>query len=91
MTWRTQSRGTEAVDLAPNGHPCRLNNLDNSFRGRFDYVGQLSVLKYVFSTQRDAVDHIPNSHPRKPRRLNSLGDSFLTRFTSSVTWPRRSK
>ena len=73
----------DAVDLTPDGHPDKpgcLNNLGNSFRTRFERLGESSDLEEAISWQRNAVDLAPDGHPGKSAVLNNLGNSFITRF-----------
>ena len=56
------------------------NNLGNSFKSRFEHLGELSDLEDAISTLGDAVDLTPHGHPDRPHRLHNLGNSFKARF-----------
>ena len=56
------------------------DNLANSFRARFDRLGDLSDLKQAISRHGDAVALTPDGHSDKPRCMNNLGNSFFIRF-----------
>ncbi|KAG9317751.1 hypothetical protein JVU11DRAFT_1969 [Chiua virens] len=57
--------------------PCRLNNLGDSLRIRFKYLGELGDLEEAISMLTEAVNLPPDGHPV---HLNSLGVSLFTRF-----------
>ncbi|KAH8810238.1 TPR-like protein [Flagelloscypha sp. PMI_526] len=72
-----------AVELTPDGHPCKpgcLNNLGCSHMRRFERLGEVADIDMAIESQLRAVELTPNGHPEKPGRLNNLGTSNETRF-----------
>jgi hypothetical protein len=67
------------VNLTPDGHinkPRYLNNLGNSFLGRFKRSGDLADSDRAISPQERAVNLTPDGHISKPGCLNYLGNFF---------------
>ncbi|KAF8183258.1 CHAT domain-containing protein [Mycena galopus ATCC 62051] len=73
----------EAVDLRPEDHPGRaeqLQDLAMCFTDRFRQFGDLKDSKAALQRDQEAVDLTPADHPDKAERLQSLAISFRDRF-----------
>ncbi|KAF8132582.1 hypothetical protein EV363DRAFT_1295983 [Boletus edulis] len=77
----TTLQGIFLIAIHPHPHKHGMpNNLGNSFRARFERLGELRDLEDAISTRSDVVHLTPDGHRDKPSRLNNSGNSFITRF-----------